>query len=105
MGNHGFKGGARIVKTNRTGNTQTHRPTTETLAGLKTSRNGNAKTGPDQPTTQGLTGLLDYAILEGSELRRPLFVFLLRLARLALLEEEGVNFQTIDFMQCNDEQH
>jgi hypothetical protein len=95
------------VKTNRTGNTQTetHRPTTPGLAGVKTGRNGNAKTDSYQPTTQGLTGLLDYAILEGSELRRPLFVFLLRLARLALLEEEGASFQTIDFMQCNDEQH
>jgi hypothetical protein len=95
------------VKTNRSGNTQaqTHRPTTPELAGLKTGRNGHGKTESYHPTIQGLTGLLDYAILEGTELRRPLFVFLLRLARLALLEEEGASFQPIDFMQCNDEQH
>jgi hypothetical protein len=35
--------------------------------------------------------LIDYAIVEGAELRRPLFVFLLRLARLALLEPEGLS--------------
>ena len=38
-----------------------------------------------------MESLLDYAIVEGAELRRPLFVFLLRLARLALLEEEGLS--------------
>jgi hypothetical protein len=45
---------------------------------------------PRRAVTEGLERLLDYAIVEGAELRLPLFVFLLRLARLALLEEEGV---------------
>jgi hypothetical protein len=31
--------------------------------------------------------MLDYAMLEGAELRSPLFVMLLRLARLALIDE------------------
>jgi hypothetical protein len=44
---------------------------------------------PRRAVTEGLERLLDYAIVEGAELRLPLFVFLLRLARLALLEEEG----------------
>ena len=44
--------------------------------------------GPDRATAEGLEALLDYAIVEGAELRRPLFVFLLRLARLALREDE-----------------
>lgn len=45
---------------------------------------------PRRAVTEGLERLLDYAIVEGAELRLPLFVFLLRLARLALLEEDGV---------------
>jgi len=31
--------------------------------------------------------MLDYAMMEGAELRSPLFVMLLRLARLALIDE------------------
>jgi len=35
----------------------------------------------------GLEAMLDYAITEGAEMRLPLFVCLLRLARMALREE------------------
>jgi hypothetical protein len=35
----------------------------------------------------GLEAMLDYAIVEGAQLRLPLFVCLLRLARMALKEE------------------
>lgn len=70
---------------------------------VKTDSRGDANAGCAGTTIQGLMGLLDYAIVEGSQLRRPLFVFLLRLARLALLEEEGVTFQTIDLMMGNDD--
>lgn len=35
----------------------------------------------------GLTAMLDYAIVEGAQMRLPLFVCLLRLARMALKEE------------------
>jgi hypothetical protein len=45
----------------------------------KTDSRGNS--------TRGLAAMLDYAIVEGAELRLPLFVCLLRLARLALKEE------------------
>ena len=37
--------------------------------------------------TAGLEAMLDYAITEGTQLRLPLFVSLLRLARMALKEE------------------
>ena len=37
--------------------------------------------------TAGLEAILDYAIAEGAQLRLPLFVSLLRLARMALKEE------------------
>lgn len=37
--------------------------------------------------TGGLEAILDYAIMEGAQLRLPLFVSLLRLARMALKEE------------------
>ena len=37
--------------------------------------------------TAGLEAILDYAITEGAQLRLPLFVSLLRLARMALKEE------------------
>lgn len=40
----------------------------------------------DKPDVSGLEAMLDYAIVEGAEMRLPLFVFLLRLARLALKE-------------------
>ena len=62
-----------------------------------------ADAGCYKAATQSLAGLLDYAIVEGAELRRPLFVFLLRLARLALLEEEGASFETIDFVMAHDD--
>jgi hypothetical protein len=35
----------------------------------------------------GLEAMLDYAIVEGAQMRMPLFVCLLRLARMALKEE------------------
>jgi hypothetical protein len=35
----------------------------------------------------GLEAMLDYAIVEGAQMRLPLFVCLLRLARMALKEE------------------
>ena len=53
--------------------------------------------------TQGLLGLLDYAIAEGSELQRPLFVLLLKLARLALLEGEDVSFRSIGLVSMHDD--
>jgi hypothetical protein len=60
---------------------------------VKTKKGKQVQLAPYRPTTQGLERLLDYAIVEGAELRLPLFVFLLRLARLALLEEESMNRQ------------
>jgi len=69
---------------------------------VKTDRKQPADDCSYRATTQGLMGLLDYAIAEGSERRRPLFVFLLRLARLALLEEEGASFQTINVTTHDD---
>ena len=69
---------------------------------VKTARKQLADDGSYRATAQGLMGLLDYAIVEGSELRRPLFVFLLQVARLALLEEEGASFQTINVTAHDD---
>jgi hypothetical protein len=63
---------------------------------VKTKKGKELQLAPYRPTTQGLERLLDYAIVEGAELRLPLFVFLLRLARMALLEEEGVSRQTVE---------
>ncbi|MGC2780476.1 MAG: hypothetical protein WA418_33060 [Bradyrhizobium sp.] len=40
---------------------------------------------PDAASIQTLEAMLDYAIIEGAEMRRPMFVYLLRLARLELL--------------------
>jgi hypothetical protein len=70
---------------------------------VKTDSTGHASGDCPRSTTLALTNLLDYAIVEGAHLRRPLFVFLLRLARLALLEEEGANFGTIDFALGHDD--
>ena len=39
------------------------------------------------PAVNGLEAMLDYAIVEGAQMRLPLFVCLLRLARMALKEE------------------
>lgn len=41
----------------------------------------------NQQDVAGLTAMLDYAIVEGAQMRLPLFVCLLRLARMALKEE------------------
>ncbi len=56
---------------------------------MRAKSKGHAQTAECFDGIQGLMNLIDYAIVEGAELRRPLFVFLLRLARLALLEPEG----------------
>jgi hypothetical protein len=40
---------------------------------------------PDAPDIHTLAVMLDYAIIEGAELRLPLFVLLLRAARLELM--------------------
>lgn len=56
---------------------------------MKAQRKSRAQAAECFDGIQGLMNLIDYAIVEGAELRRPLFVFLLRLARLALLEPEG----------------
>lgn len=42
-----------------------------------------------KPNLSGLEAMLDYAIIEGAQMRLPLFVCLLRLARMALKEETG----------------
>lgn len=47
---------------------------------------GGEKNGPD---VQALEMLLDYAIMEGAELRLPLFVLLLRAAQLELNAHAG----------------
>ena len=52
----------------------------------KRANNNPAQAKPD---TSGLEALLDYAIMEGAQMRLPLFVCMLRLARLALKEETG----------------
>ncbi len=43
--------------------------------------------------TTGLTAMLDYAIVEGAQMRLPLFVCLLRLARMALKEETEEQYE------------
>lgn len=53
--------------------------------------NGDAAPQPAARDLSGLEAMLDYAIVEGAEMRLPLFVCLLRLARMALKEEaEGI---------------
>ena len=42
---------------------------------------------PASRDVAGLEAMLDYAIVEGAQMRLPLFVCLLRLARMALKEE------------------
>jgi len=44
---------------------------------------------PDAPDIRMLAMMLDYAIIEGAELRLPLFVLLLRAARLELMSCAG----------------
>ena len=52
-------------------------------------RTNGAMTGQSaaRADVSGLEAMLDYAIVEGAQLRLPLFVCLLRLARMALREE------------------
>jgi hypothetical protein len=44
---------------------------------------------PDVPDIRALEMMLDYAIIEGAELRLPMFVLLLRAARLELMTSVG----------------
>ena len=45
----------------------------------------------DEPDVRTLEMMLDYAIVEGAELRLPLFVLLLRTARLELMTSIGAS--------------
>jgi hypothetical protein len=45
----------------------------------------------DETTIHALETMLDYAIIEGAELRLPLFVLLLRIARLELTTSIGAS--------------
>ena len=47
--------------------------------------------GGDETTIRALETMLDYAIIEGAELRLPLFVLLLRVARLELMTGIGAS--------------
>jgi hypothetical protein len=58
----------------------------EQLAVKNTNGSLNPVVAPSRDVT-GLEAMLDYAIVEGAQLRLPLFVCLLRLARMALREE------------------
>lgn len=58
----------------------------EQLAVKQTNGSLNPVSAPSRDVT-GLEAMLDYAIVEGAQLRLPLFVCLLRLARMALREE------------------
>lgn len=53
---------------------------------VKRQKPDTASSSPSRDIS-GLEAMLDYAIMEGAELRLPLFVCLLRLARMALKEE------------------
>ncbi len=55
--------------------------------GTRAKSPATAARGPDIRT---LEMLLDYAMMEGAELRLPLFVLLLRTARLELLTKRGI---------------
>ena len=52
---------------------------------------------------KGLLGLLDYAIAEGAELQRPVFVFVLKQARLALLESEETTGRSISLVPMHND--
>lgn len=52
-----------------------------------TRTNGNLEQARAAGDVSGLEAMLDYAIVEGAQMRLPLFVCLLRLARMALKEE------------------
>jgi hypothetical protein len=52
-----------------------------------TRTNGNLEQTRAAGDVSGLEAMLDYAIVEGAQMRLPLFVCLLRLARMALKEE------------------
>lgn len=52
-----------------------------------THTNRNVEQARAAGDVSGLEAMLDYAIVEGAQMRLPLFVCLLRLARMALKEE------------------
>ncbi len=52
-----------------------------------TNKSDDSMTDEKMAAVRTLEMMLDYAMMEGAELRSPLFVMLLRLARLALLDE------------------
>jgi hypothetical protein len=59
---------------------------------------GTAVSVGDEPqshisTVKMLLGMIDCAILEGAQMRLPLFVMLLRLARLALIENASMDME------------
>jgi hypothetical protein len=54
---------------------------------MKRTNNEDALQSAVKQDITGLTAMLDYAIVEGAQMRLPLFVCLLRLARMALKEE------------------
>ena len=49
--------------------------------------NGNTSQSTASCDATALEAMIDYAIMEGAQMRLPLFVCLLRLARMALKEE------------------
>jgi len=49
--------------------------------------NGNTSQSTASHDVTALEAMIDYAIVEGAQMRLPLFVCLLRLARMALKEE------------------
>ena len=53
---------------------------------VKRQKPDGARSSPPRDIS-GLEAMLDYAIMEGAEMRLPLFVCLLRLARMALKDE------------------
>ncbi len=57
----------------------------------------------NKAAAQGLLGLLDYAIAEGAELQRPVFVFVLKQARLALLESEETTLRSISLVPMRND--
>ena len=54
-------------------------------------RHGRAGSDRDKTDVRTLEMMLDYAIIEGAELRLPLFVLLLRTARLELMTSIGAH--------------
>ncbi len=70
---------------------------------MKTNSRVQGGVTSNKAAAQGLLGILDYAIAEGAELQRPVFVFLLKLARLALLESEGTTDRSISLVPMRND--